>query len=336
VTPERLAEITSRYRRLRVCVVGDVALDRYLHIDPSLREDSLETGLPVRNVIAVRPQPGGAGNVLANAVALEPARVQAVGFCGDDGEGYELRRCLKQIGVDTSRFIARADRMTFTYTKPLLMHPDRPPEELNRLDIRSRTPTPDDLQDEIIAHLRAAVAEADAVVAMDQVPEPGNGVVCSRVRDALAELAGRHAGKVFIADSRMSIGEFRGVRIKINRQELFSHFDTDTDADAESLALRRHEELGQDVFVTLSGEGIIAASEGAVRVKPGIPVSPPIDVTGAGDTVLANIALALAAGASAYEAAEIGDLAGSVVVRKIGTTGTATVAELREALTQMA
>ena len=125
------------------------------------------------------------------------------------------------------------------------------------------------------------------------------------------------------------------MRIKINRQELLSHFDAGAGAEAESLALRWSEDLGQDVFVTLSGEGIIAASDGAVRVKPGIPVSPPIDVTGAGDTVLANIALALAAGASAYEAAEIGDLAGSIVVRKIGTTGTATVAELGEALTQM-
>jgi rfaE bifunctional protein kinase chain/domain len=325
----RLAEITSRYGTLRVALIGDIALDRYLHIDPALEETSIETGLPVRNVVAVRPQPGAGGNVLANLAALAPKTLAAVGFSGDDGEGLELRRALGSLGADTSHFLLRPDRMTFTYTKPLIIRPGRPPEELSRIDIRSRTPTPPALEDEIIAHLTAAAAAADAVIAMDQVPEPACGVLTRRVKAALADLARAHPAKIFIADSRTSIGEFAGVHIKVNAAELARHFGMrEEGADVAALAARWSQELGRHVFVTLSAEGILAAAEGKVTHIPGIPAAPPIDVTGAGDAVLAHIALALAAGATPAEAADLGNLAGAVVVKKIGTTGTATVEEL--------
>jgi bifunctional ADP-heptose synthase (sugar kinase/adenylyltransferase) len=259
-----------------------------------------------------------------------------VGFSGDDGEGFELRRALQAVGVDLAHFLVRPDRMTFTYTKPLVIRPGRPPEELSRIDIRSRTPTPPALEDELIAHLRLAAVDADVIVAMDQVPEPANGVLTRRVKAALAELAAAHPRKVFIADSRTSIGEFRGVRIKTGRMELARHFGVEpAGADVKSLALRWSKELGRDVFVTLGEEGIAAASADEVAHVPGIRVEPPIDVVGAGDAVLAHIAIALAAGATTSEAAELGNLAGAVVVKKIGTTGTATIDELAALLSRV-
>jgi rfaE bifunctional protein kinase chain/domain len=329
VRPDRFSPITSRYRSLTSLVVGDIALDRYLHIDPALAETSIETGLPVRNVVAVRPQAGAGGNVLANLAALAPKHLAAVGFRGDDAEGFELARTLEALSVDLTHFLVRPDRMTFTYTKPLVLHAGRPPEELSRLDFRSRTPTPAALEDEIIAHFAAAAAEADVVIAMDQVPEPANGVLTPRVKAALADLARTHPQKVFIADSRTCIGDFRGVRIKTNRSELARHFGVaEAGADVAALAARWSRDTGQDVFVTLAADGVMAASGGRVTHVPGIPAPPPIDVTGAGDAALAHIAMALAAGATPHEAAELGNLAGAVVVRKIGTTGAATVDEL--------
>jgi rfaE bifunctional protein kinase chain/domain len=333
VEPKRFSQIVSRYPALRIALVGDIALDRYLHIDPALEETSIETGLPVRNVVAVRPQPGAGGNVLANLAALAPRALAAVGFSGDDGEGFELRRALGSLGADTSHFLLRPDRMTFTYTKPLILRPGRPPEELSRIDIRSRTPTPPALEAEIISHLTAAAAAADAVIAMDQAPEPACGVLTRRVKAALADLARANPGKVFIADSRTSIGEFAGVHIKVNAAELARHFGVPQEgADVAALAARWSQEIGRYAFVTLSSEGILAAAEGKVTRTPGIPVAPPIDVTGAGDAVLAHIAMALAAGATPAEAAALGNLAGAVVVKKIGTTGTATVEEVAEVL----
>jgi rfaE bifunctional protein kinase chain/domain len=339
--PDRLGAIASRFCRLRIALIGDIALDRYLHIDPALAETSLETGLVVHNVVAVRPQPGAGGNVLANLAALRPKSLAAVGFSGDDGEGVELRRALESLGVDLTHFLVRADRTTFTYTKPLVMVAPAspkggPPEELSRLDFRSRTPTPAALEDEIIRRLRQAVAGADVVVAMDQVPEPENGVLTRRVKAALADVARAYPEKVFIGDSRTSPGDFADVRMKTNRAELARRFGAAVSqatlrpaaADVQALALQWAGDLGRDVFATLGEQGIVAASQGRAVHVPGIRVEPPIDVTGAGDAVLASIAMALGAGADAFEAAEIGNLAGAVVVKKIGTTGAASVEEL--------
>ena len=101
---DRFAEITERYSRLRIAVVGDFFLDRYLHIDPAKNETSIETGLPVYNVVEVRSQPGAAGTILNNLVALGIGEIHAIGFCGDDGEGYELRQALAaRAGVNLER-----------------------------------------------------------------------------------------------------------------------------------------------------------------------------------------------------------------------------------------
>ena len=90
----RFEAITGQYPQLRIAVVGDFCLDRYLEIDPARAETSIETGLPVYNVTRVRAQPGGAGTVLNNLIALGVGTLYPVGFAGEDGEGYELGRAL--------------------------------------------------------------------------------------------------------------------------------------------------------------------------------------------------------------------------------------------------
>src|SRR5438067_7116298 len=94
MTASRFQAITEKYSALRVAVVGDFCLDRYLEIDPARQEISIETGLPVHNVVNVRSQPGAAGTILNNLVALGIAEIYPVGFAGDDGEGFELARSL--------------------------------------------------------------------------------------------------------------------------------------------------------------------------------------------------------------------------------------------------
>ena len=94
----RFAEITGRFSKLRVALVGDFCLDRYLEIDPARAERSIETGLEVLNVARVRSQPGGCGTILNNLAALGVGTVYPVGFAGNDGEGYELMRALGQCG----------------------------------------------------------------------------------------------------------------------------------------------------------------------------------------------------------------------------------------------
>src|SRR6186997_2369830 len=138
---ERFETITAKYRSLRIAVVGDFCLDRYLEIDPSIKETSIETGLPVHNVTNVRAQPGGAGTVLNNLVALGAGQIFPVGFAGDDGEGYELRWAMAEMpGVRLDYFIQTRTRQTFTYCKPLIVEAGKAPRELHRLDKKNWTP----------------------------------------------------------------------------------------------------------------------------------------------------------------------------------------------------
>ena len=121
MTPERFEQLTSRYAKLRVALVGDFCLDRYLDIDPARSETSIETGLPVHNVTGVRSLPGAAGTILNNLAALGIGRMHAIGFCGRDGEGYELLHALRtKARVVLDGFVETPLRRTFTYTKPLL------------------------------------------------------------------------------------------------------------------------------------------------------------------------------------------------------------------------
>src|SRR5215207_8882818 len=141
MTPQRFDELTGRYPKLSIAVVGDFCLDRYLEIDPAREEISIETGLPVHNVVRVRSQPGAAGTILNNIAALGVAEIVPIGFCGVDGEGFELTRALSGGVVRLDEFIQTADRRTFTYCKPLVMEPGHAPRELNRLDSKNWTAT---------------------------------------------------------------------------------------------------------------------------------------------------------------------------------------------------
>ncbi len=155
MTPERFQSITSRYAGLRIAIAGDFCLDRYLEIDPARSETSIETGLPVHNVVRVRAQPGGAGTILNNLVSLGVGRITPVSFCGDDGEGYELKRELGKLpGVELDHFVTSSLRRTFTYCKPLVLEPGREPVELNRLDSKNWTPTPPTLASQLADGLR--------------------------------------------------------------------------------------------------------------------------------------------------------------------------------------
>src|SRR5205807_996614 len=114
MTPARFDELTKRYASLRIVVLGDFCLDRYLDIDSARSETSIETGLPVYNVTRVRPQPGAAGTILNNLVALGVGTVLPIGFCGEDGEGWELLRALRNVPrVNLKWFIQTPARHTF-------------------------------------------------------------------------------------------------------------------------------------------------------------------------------------------------------------------------------
>ena len=103
MTPSRLSSLLFRFPQTTIAVVGDFFLDKYLEVDPSLSEVSLETGLEARQVVAVRCHPGAAGTIVSNLCALGVSRVVCIGFVGDDGEGFELLRGLRRMGAETNQ-----------------------------------------------------------------------------------------------------------------------------------------------------------------------------------------------------------------------------------------
>jgi rfaE bifunctional protein kinase chain/domain len=315
--------------------VGDFCLDRYLEIDPARAEVSIETGLPVYNVVNVRAQPGGAGTILNNLAALGVGAIHPVGICGVDGEGAELQRAVAGCaGVTGQHLFATPERRTFTYCKPLLLEPGRPPRELNRLDSKNWTPTPPAVEDRIIAALRAVAPEVHAMILLDQVDLPDTGVITRRVLAAVRELTSAHPHLLVVADSRRGLRGFPPVVFKMNAAELGALTGTAPATEiavVQSTALALARENGQAVFVTLSERGMVGAlPDGEVAWVPAYPVRGPIDVVGAGDAVTANLTAALAAGAGLREALELANAAASVVLHQVGTTGTATVEQLRE------
>jgi rfaE bifunctional protein kinase chain/domain len=333
---ERFHANTSRYAALRVAIVGDFFLDRYLHIDPDRNETSIETGLTAYNVMEVRSQPGAAGTILNNLAALGVGAIHAIGFRGDDGEGYELSRALaERPGVVLDDFLTVSSRRTPVYCKPMVIERDRPPRELNRLDSKNWSPTPESLSRDLAARVRALANRVDAILLMDQVDRAETGVVTGPVREAAHAAIGEHPRLIVLADSRRGLGGFPPVGFKMNADELARMAGVESLA-VEGVRLRAAEladRTGQPVFVTMAEQGIVGAGSGRpAEHVPALPVRGPIDIVGAGDAVSANLAAALAAGASLREAMELAMAAASVVIHQLGTTGTATVSQIAERL----
>jgi len=324
---DRLNALLSRFPDLTVLVVGDFFLDKYLIIEHALAEISLETGLEAHQVVAVRPQPGAAGTVTNNLRAMD-VNVIALGVVGDDGEGFELIRALWKAGVDVDSLVVRSDRFTPAYTKPMQREQDGTTHELNRLDIKNRTPLPADAEDELIVRLRGLLPRIHGVIVADQVQEPDCGAITERVRDELCALARAYPTVAFTVDSRERIGLFEDVMLKPNAREAIRAVRGDYPPEAEralaeACAGQLYDRAGQPVFLTLGADGILAFhADGPTRI-PAVAVSGPIDIVGAGDATLAGITAALCAGATIPEAAQIGCLAAAVTIQQIGTTGTA-------------
>lgn len=329
----RFHEIAARYPALRIAVVGDFCLDRYLEIDPAKQEISIETGLPVHNVTRVRSQPGAAGTILNNLVALGIGEIYPVGFCGEDGEGYELRRSLLQRrGVKLDYFLESDQRRTFTYCKPLILTPGQPPVELNRLDSKNWTPTPALLQGRLIDSVARLATEVDAMILMDQVDLPETGVVTAKLIEAIGVMVKERPELLILADSRRGLRGYPPVCLKMNAAELTNLTGVKSDLSLEEIeqtagALARQHQ--RNVFVTLAERGIIGVSPHSDPTHvPALPVRGEIDIVGAGDSVTANLTAALAAGAIVEEAVEIANIAASLVIHQLGTTGTASVPEI--------
>ncbi len=330
--PERLADLMSHFPSRRIAVMGDFFLDKYLECEPALDEPSFETGLNANQVVEIRRFAGAAGTVVNNLAALGCRNLHAIGAVGDDGEAFDLRKCLHVIGCSTDGLLTCGEIMTPTYLKPRNIHDASLAGEHERYDTKNRQPAPARLLELVLAEFDRVVSDVDAVVILDQVVEDDCGVITARMRDALAERARRHHHVLFWADSRKHIRRFQNIAIKPNQFEAVDHANPlpNERIDLERLksvlpALRAA--TNAPVCVTLGERGIMVSDPQPTFV-PAVKVAGPIDPTGAGDSVTAGAVIALTSGATMPEAALIGNLVASITVQQLATTGVARPNEL--------
>ena len=338
MTPRRLDELIARFAECRIAVIGDFFLDKYLDTEPSLVEHSVESGRTAHQVTGIRTSPGVAGTVVNNLAALGSGQLLAIGAVGNDGEGWELRRCLEQIGCRADHLHAFESLMTPTYLKPRDRTDPSLAGEHERYDTKNRQVMSSEVGRAVIGSLETVLEarEVDAVIVADQIEEEDRGVVTGVVREALARQAVAFPQVVFWVDSRTRIDRFRGVIIKPNQFEAvgreFPLPGERVEIDDVTAALEElRQATGAAVVVTLGERGMLVSDPEPTHV-PGVMLHGELDTTGAGDSATAGCVLGLAGGGTLAEAALLGNLVASITVERLAMTGTASPEQLRERL----
>lgn len=313
----------------RIGVIGDFCLDVYWHADMTKSELSRETPHFPLPIVQERLSPGGAGNVVANLLALKPKSVHAVGVFGDDWRGQALKGLLKEAGADISGVVVDPDRVTNTYIKPLRKgYADNVVYEDPRLDFTNYDAVSAATERKLLAALDRMAKKVDVLCVCDQMP---SGCITQAVRERICALG--KAGLAVIVDSRDRIGLYSGVVVKPNEIEASRVFKGKIKAtDFEKLAKALEARTGRPTIVTAGDRGCYVSKKGDVTHVPACKVTGEIDFCGAGDTFLSATACATAAGFGLVDAATIGCSASAVTIKKLKTTGTANRRELASSL----
>jgi D-glycero-beta-D-manno-heptose-7-phosphate kinase len=323
LTAERLEEILARAPGTRIVVVGDLMLDVYLA--GAVTRISPEAPVPVVQVQEERSALGGAANVGANVAELG-AECDVVGCIGSDGAGLEIRRALEALGPGTvrARLVEADGRPTTTKTRVMARS-----QQVVRFDRERDDDLSDEVADRVGAELRDALDGADVLVLEDY----NKGVLTPAViREALR--AAREREIPVVVDPKFRhIFEYRGATVfKPNSLELSAALGVPLQADDDGWLEQARQRFGCDhLLVTLGEAGMALRSEDGYTFRIPAMAREVFDVSGAGDTVTACIAVGLAAGATVREAAILANLAAAI---EVGKHGVATVEpdELRGAL----
>jgi len=304
---DRLVHLLEAAAATRVAVVGDAMLDVYLRGD--VERISPEAPVPVLRVRERRHALGGAGNVAQNVRAVG-AVCDLVAAIGDDPGGRQLCAMLSSMGAPLTSLVT-VDRPTTTKTRIVARS-----QQVVRVDEEEDADLVGDEVERLLVSVRDAVAEADALILEDY----NKGVLVRRVIEA-AMLAARTKGIPIVVDPKYrNFFFYRGATIfKPNRRELEAALGAAVDLDHPKALPSTLDRLGvEHLLLTLGERGMVLLSnDGHVKHVPTV-AREVYDVVGAGDTVTAYLALALAAGSTPTEAAIIANFAAGVEVGKLG------------------
>ncbi len=313
---ERLIELIEGSEPRDVVVVGDYMLDSYLYGDAE--RISPEAPVPVVRVVGETAAVGGAGSVAANIAALGD-RAWCIGIVGDDETGRTVRRLLSELGADVSGLLAVPSRPTTRKTRLVGLAQHRHRQQMMRIDAENTDPIGPDVVARLLAQLESRLGHCGVICLQDY----GKGVVTPELASR-AIAAAKRAGAAVLVDPARSTDYSRyagATLVTPNRSEteLVSGLKLPSVAAVTASADRiRAACRTEHVCVTLDTEGIaLLTADGRVEHVP-TRSRDVYDVTGAGDAVLAALAVASARGATLLEAAAIANVAGGIEVEKFG------------------
>ena len=325
---KELTGIFEAVSHISIAVVGDFCLDAYWEIDTKAKEFSLETGKPTIAVSRQRYSLGGAGNVMTNLAALGVRRTFGLGVTSDDVYGREMMRQMRGLKTHIGGFVGQDKG----WQTPVYAKPYRGSVEQNRIDFGRFNQLSRSSEKKLIATLSEEVSKVDAVIVNQQLPQ---SIFTRAVVRALNALAQSNPDKVFLVDARHRIADFRSMICKLNAIEaaaLFGknvrHNELIPTTQLRTYAEHFFRQFRKPVFITRGRRGLLLFDGNDVVEIPALKAAGAIDPVGAGDTVVATLAAALATGATPLRASELAMMAAAVTVRKLKQTGTATSKEI--------
>jgi len=320
-----LIPLVDKLAGKRVLCVGDVMLDRYVY--GQVERISPEAPIPVLRTQREAVTLGGAGNVVRNIISLGGS-VDLVGVVGKDQAGYDLAKQLGALPQVTSNLLTDNSRPTTLKTRYVASG-----QQLLRADLEVSQAISPEMEQQALLRIKSALEGCDIVILSDYA----KGVLTGRIVTEAIAFAHQHKKRVVIDPKGRDFARYKGAyMLTPNRRELSeaSGIAIDSVADAERAA-RQLIDLHQveAVLVKLGSDGVCFVTKGKDAQHFRAHAREVFDVSGAGDTVVSTMALALAGGLAPEEGAALANIAGSIVVSKIGTA-VCTREEIARQLTQ--
>lgn len=303
--------IEEIFPKKRVLIVGDLVADQFLH--GMISRVSREAPVFILRHEETETLPGGAANAAQNVASLG-GRAVLIGIIGKDQHGEKLLAKLKEKSVDCSGVVTAAESQTTTKVRVLAGQNYAPRQQVIRIDYENQGAPSDETMSAILKNISLAAGNADAIILSDY----SYGVASGEVFDLLKEISARK-GIPFAVDSRFNLESMKGATSATPNQEEAEQIMGTGFSEQQCHQMR--ERLGLDaLLITKGNKGMLLIEKGreAANLEV-IGSNQPLDVTGAGDTVIAAYSLALASGMSFRDAAMIANHAGGIVVMKRGT-----------------
>ena len=317
-------ELITRFKKARILVIGDFILDQFIW--GSVDRISPEAPVPVVNVKRQSYMPGGSLNV-ANNIHTLGGTVYPCGVIGRDIEGRMLLKVIRREGIETGGIVQDSQRPTALKTR-VIAHS----QQVVRFDKENSEDVSADIIRKIIKFLRQQISRADVLIVEDY----GKGVIQPSLLKEIVKLAKKFQKPVLVDPKEKNFSYYSGLSVVTpNRKEAYSAFQLGFHRKPASL-----DEVGegllkfwkaQAVLVTLGEDGMALYEKNGKVTRVPTAAQEVFDVSGAGDTVIGTLSLALAAGANMRQASKLANIAAGVVVAKLGTA-TVSSEELRDAV----